>query len=409
MSTELKSNANEITTIWNRNFICVMVANTLMCFGHFTVNPHVASYTKFLGASDQLTGFLAGMFFGVAFAIRPISGPMVTKMDKRTLLLLTFLCGFVAMLGYAIFDSVAAFAAFRFLNGVQYSFLGTVIMTLASDNLPREKMASGMGIYTIGAAMATAVSPSIGGALLNIGVSIRDEKLGFNIIFLYSAVMLLLAMIPAVILRPDKKSKEDVASTGAWYKNIITVHAIPFAIVLLMIQMAYSLYNTYMIEFGKEQGIASISVFFTVLAVALAVSRPMSGILTDRLGAHKVIFPGMVIFALSFIIVGSGSALWMVLVGAALAALGFGASQAPLIAMSMQTVEPLKRGVASNTIYMGIDLGLFFGPLFGGFVYSAFNYATMYRTAVVPIGLSIIGFAITLPIYRKRQAELENR
>ena len=399
---------NEVTTIWNKNFICIMIANALMCFGHFTVNPHVASYTKYLGASDQLTGFLAGMFFGIAFAIRPISGPMVTKMDKRLLLLLTFLCGFIAILGYALFPSITAFAIFRFLNGVEYSFLGTIVMTLASDSLPREKMASGMGIYTIGAAVATAVSPSIGGALLSFGKGLKDEGFGFTILFLYSAATLLLAMIPAAMLKSDKKSKEDVEGTGAWYKNIITIHAIPIGIVLLMIQAAYSLYNTYIIEFGKEQGIIGISVFFTVLAAALAVSRPMSGVLTDKLGVQKVIFPGMVIFGLSFLIVGSGTALWVILVGAALAAIGFGSTQAPLIAMSMQTVEPLKRGVASNTIYMGIDLGLFLGPLFGGFVYVQLNYASMYKTAVVPVVLSIIGFSISLPLYKKRRAALES-
>ena len=408
MRVESPSVKKEITTIWNKNFICVIIVNTLQCFGHFAVNPLVASYTNYLGTTAQMTGFLAGMFFGVAFAIRPISGPMITKLDKRMLLILTFVCGCVANLGYAAFESVGAFAVFRFLNGVEYSFLGTLIMTLASDNLPLEKMASGIGIYTIGAAVATAVAPTIGSELLVFGTVLRGEGFGFSIVFLFSAAMLAMAIVPSVLLSTDRKTKEEAAGTGAWYKNILTVHTIPITIVILTIQMSYSLFSTYIIEYGKEQGIAGISVFFTVLALSLIISRPLSGVLTDKFGAAKVIIPGLVMFAVSFIIVGNSSSLWVALVGAAIAAFGFGMSQPPLVAMGMQTVAPSRRGVASNTIYLGIDLGFFLGPFLGGFVHSRFSYSTMYMSAVVPIGLGLVGLIVTLPMYnRLKQSGIE--
>ena len=407
MPLDKPSTSQKVTTMWNKNFICVMVATTLMCFGHFTGNPLVASYTIYMGASETMTGFLAGMFFGVAFAIRPISGPMITKLDKRMLLILTFICGCIANLGYALFQNIAAFAVFRFIHGLEYSFLGTLIMTLASDNLPLEKMASGMGLYSIGSAMGQAVAPAIGTALVDLGTNIRDEGFGYTLLFLFSAAALALAIIPAVIMSPDKKTKEETAGTGAWYKNILTVHAIPIAFVILLVQTSYSLYNTYIVEFSKEQGIVGISVFFTVLAIVLVVSRPVSGVLTDKLSVQAVIIPGLVILALSFIVVGSGAKLWVLLVGAALAAIGFGSTQPPLIAMSMKIVEPIKRGVASNTIYMGIDLGLFIGPVFGSFVYERLNYASMYKTAVIPLGLALIGFLISLPLYKKRLADMK--
>ena len=407
MQSEQNSPRQEITTIWNKNFICVMVLTTLMSFGHFTGNPFVASYTKYMGASDQMTGFLAGMFFGVAFAIRPISGPMITKLDKRMLLIFTFICGCVANLGYALVDNIAAFAVFRFINGLEYSFLGTLVMTLASDNLPPEKMASGMGLYSVGSAIGMAIAPMIGSALLELGKNIRDEGFGFTLIFLFGAANLALAVIPAAILSHDKKTKEETAGAGVWYKNILTVHALPITAVILLIQTSFSLYNTYMVEFGKEQGIAGVSLFFLVYALMLAVSRPISGVLTDKVGPPKVIFPGMVVLALSFLVIGSSTALWMILAGAVMAAIGFGSSQAPLTAMSMLTVEPIKRGVVSNTLYLGIDFGLFIGPSLGAFVYGKMNYAAMYKTAVAPIGLSIIAFIAALSIYNRRRAELD--
>ena len=407
MAAKQTTAPHEITTMWNKNFIIVMITTTLMTFGHFTINPFIASYTKYLGTTDQLTGFLAGMFFGVAFAFRPVSGPLITRLDKRILLMLTLLCGSVASLGYALFENVAAFAFFRFLHGLEYSFLGTLVMTLASDNLPIEKMASGMGIYTIGSAVGMSVSPLIGEALIKLGTGIRDEGMGFTVLFLFSSAVLALAIIPVSFLYIEKKTKKELAGIGAWYKNIIAINALPLAAVILLIQTAYSLYNIYMIEFGKEQGIANITVFYTVLAITLAISRPLSGMLTDGFGVKKVIIPGMVVFMLSFLVVGSGAALWMVLIGAVLAAIGFGSSQPPIIAMSMKSVHPLKRAVASNTVYMGIDLGLFFGPLYGGFIVDRFNYSTLYKTAIAPVVLGLVLFALFLPSYKRRLIELE--
>ena len=408
MANNRPAGPQEITTIWNKNFICVMVLNTLMCFGHFASHPLVASYTKYLGTSEEITGLLAGIFYGIAFAMRPITGPMMTKLDKRMLMILTFICGCIANIGYALFENITAFTIFRVLHGLQFGFQGSLVMTLASDNLPLERMTTGMGLYSIGTAVATAIAPTIGTALLAFGTRAREEGFGFFLVFIFAAVSLALSVIPAALLSPDKKTKEEAASTGAWYKNIITVHALPAAALIFLTQGVYSLYTVYIIEFGISRGIGNISIFFLVFATVLAVSRPLSGVLTDRLGIKKIIIPGLVIFALSLVTVSFSNTLWMVLIGAALAALGFGSTHPQITTMGLQTVRPIKRGVASNTLYMGIDLGLFLGPLLGGVAIANYDYITMYRFALIPLALALVAFLAAYPLFRRRRAELES-
>jgi MFS family permease len=150
----------------------------MLCLAHFAVNPLVASYAKYLGAGTQLMGFLTGMFFGVALAIRPVSGPMITKVDKRKLIIAVFALGAIANLGYASFQTIPLFVAFRFVNGVQYSFVGSLIMTLAGDNLPPEKLASGMGVYGIGGAVGTAVAPAVAIKLVDFGTKLGGDRTG---------------------------------------------------------------------------------------------------------------------------------------------------------------------------------------------------------------------------------------
>jgi MFS family permease len=395
-------------TVWNRNFICAITANLLFVMAHWSVNTLVATYATYMGAAPVVMGLLTGMFFAVSLALRPVSGPMITKIDKRKLMIVAYVLGGVVNLGYAFFHSIPFFIFFRFLNGVQYSFVGSLIMTVTGDSLPKEKMASGMGIYGIGGAIGTALGPSFSIALLNWGTALKNEDFGFTLVFLIAAVMQLLAVIPSVVLHPDTKTKEDIASTGAWYKNIVSVHAIPTTVVMFLVLTTYALFSSYIVNLSKEQGIGSISLFFTFLAVFLVVFRPLSGWLTDRLGVAKVVIPGMIIYAASFIIVGSSKSLEMILVGAVIAAMGVGSTQPAIQAMCMQSESPLKRSVASNTIYIGMDLGLFAGPLLGSIVFEqSGSYAFMFRTAVIPVVLALICFIVILPIYRKRLRALE--
>jgi MFS family permease len=394
------------TTIWNRNFICVFIANAMLSLSHSSINTLVSTYATYLGAGAVLMGFLTGMFFGVSLAMRPISGPLSTKLNNRTLMIFVFILGGFVNLGYALFEHLTMFVFFRFFHGLQYSIVGSLIMTVAGDSLPREKMASGMGIYSVGGAVAFAFGPTVGIEILKFGTNIRDTGFGFQLVFLFSAIALFLAVIPSVLLTKDKKSKEDIASTGAWYKNIISPHTVPTAIVMTLLCIAFALYNAYLYPFAAKEGIAGISTFFTVVALVIVAARPLSGKLTDKYGIYKIMIPCLIIFGLSFLIVGTSKSLIPILAGGVLAAIGYGASQPALQAMAIQTETSLKRGVASNTLYAGIDLGYFVGPFIGSVVYMFFGYRVMLISAVVPIALSIVLFILFWPKYVRRLNDL---
>ncbi len=395
-------------TIWNHNFICILMTSFMLGIAHFSVNPLVASYALHLGASAYVMGLISGLFFAVALAMRPVSGPVLTIFDKRKLMILVFTIGGVVNIGYAIFDSISAFIIFRLIHGLQYALVGSLTMTLAGESLPREKLASGMGIYGLSGSLSMAVAPSIGLYVLHFGTNLKDESFGFTCVFLFTMIILFLGIIPAYCLKPDKKTKEEILSTGAWYKNIASVHTIPIAIVMFFIFICWSLYNVYIVEYAKELGITGISAFFTVLAIVLMIIRPFSGWITDRLGLAKVLPPALILFAASFIIIGTGKTIGQLLFGGVIAAIGFGSFQPALYSMCILSETPLKRSVASNTLYIGIDLGLFTGPLFGSVVYEMYNYSAMFKTGAFIAIMALIVFMLLLPAYYRRRRVLES-
>jgi MFS family permease len=401
------SKAKSTVSIWSRNFICILLTSFMLGIAHFSVNPLVASYAIHLGASALIMGILTGLFFGVALSMRPVAGPVITKFDKRKLMIMVFAIGGLVNIGYALFHNIPAFIVFRFLHGVQYSLVGSLTMTLAGDSLPKEKMASGMGIYGLCGSIGMAIGPTIGINLLHFGTYLKNESFGFTCVFLFAMVSSFVGVIPSTILLPDKKTKQDILSTGAWYKNIASVHAIPMSILMFLIFVGWSLYNVYIVEFAKELEISGIGSFYTVLAMVLMITRPASGWLTDRFGLARILPPALVLFAVSFLIVGFGKSIGTMLAGAAIAALGFGSFQPALFSMCILSETALKRSVASNTLYIGIDLGLFLGPIMGSMVYEMYNYSIMFKTASLMILIALIVFVLLLPAYHRRRRVLE--
>ncbi|MFC1840763.1 MFS transporter [Thermodesulfobacteriota bacterium] len=394
-------------TIWNRNFICILLTAFMLSVSHFSINPLVASYAIHLGASAYIMGLLTGLFFAVALSMRPVAGPVITKYDKRKLMILVFLIGGVANIGYALFHSISAFILFRVIHGLQFALVGSLTMTLAGDSLPKAKMASGMGIYGLSGSIGMAIAPTIGITLLNFGTNLKSAGFGFTCVFLFAMIICFLGVIPGYILLPDKKTKEDISNTGAWYKNIASVHAVPMSVVMFFNFIGWSLYNVYIVEFAKTLEITGISSFYTVLALVLLVTRPASGWLTDRFGLARIMFPALIIFAASFIVIGYSKTIGTMLAGAAIAAVGFGSFQPAFYSMCILSETPLKRSVASNTLYIGIDVGLFIGPILGSIVYKKYNYPIMFMSGSLMILLALIVFILMLPSYYRRRVVLE--
>jgi MFS family permease len=398
------------TKVFNRNFIFVMICNFGLCLGHFSVYPLAEGYAKLLDAGSALAGFLAGMFYMIALALRPVSGPIITKIDKRLLLIVIFGLGVVTNIAYALFPTLGAFAAFRVLHGIQYGFVGPVIMTLASDHTPPDKMASGLGFYGVGGAIGQSIAPMIAMELLNYGKTARTELFGYKLVFLFAALIFALSAVAACFLPKDRKTKQETKSLGTWYKNIASRHAAGVSVVTSLLIMGYALYNTFFVKFSQTEWPDSsrASVFFTVMALVLLISRPLSGFLNKTFGFKKVLLPAIIVFGTSFFIVATSRSLIHACIGAAIAALGYGCCQPSLQAMAVLTLPPLQRGVASNTLYIGMDIGLALAPTIGGLLLVFMPYSKMYYFGAVPVVLAFVILIFVFPSFYKRRAEIES-
>ena len=372
-----------------------------MSLAQFSVNTYVSTYMKFLGTTAIITGLIAGLFYGVAFVLRPFSGPAITIFNKKRLMIIVYAFAALINLGYAFFPSVSMFVIMRTLHGVQLAFYGSLALTVASESLPDKKMATGLGIYGLSGIFARAFGPGIASYAKNLGELHQGAGGGFTAIFLLAAFFASVSVIPCTLLPNKVISKEERSSLGAWYKNIVAKEALVPSAVMMLISMTSVLLNTYLIPFSEWRNISGISLYFTVQAAVTVVTRPIIGKMIDKYGPAKIFYPGIMIYLCSYLSIAFASSLTLVLAGAVFAAIGQGATTPALQTMAIKSVPPHKRGVASNTNYFGVDLGNFLGPSISGFILTYFNYSVMFILTAVPLTLAVIIFAMGWNSYNK--------
>ena len=392
-------------TIWNRTFVCALVAQIFFVFSHQFTSPLVSSYATFLGAGATIVGMLSGLYFGIAFAMRPISGPLVTVGNKKILMVVSYTLGLIVNVLYATSGSIPLFVFARIIHGVQYSLVGSLLLTVASGSLPKEKIGSGIGVFGVAGVFGTALGPSIGIVLRSWGDARFGDGGGYRVTFIAAAICCALSLIPTLLIRNQRAlTQEERKALGPWYKNIVAIPALPSAVLMFLYCMSFILFNTFLVPYAAQYGIAGIGTFFTVYAVCTLVSRPISGRLLDRHGPAVLFYPCTAMFVAGLLIVGTANSLPPILAAAAISAVGYGSLQPTIQAMAMTSVPVEKGGVASNTNYFGMDLGYFIGPTLGGLVYAATgSYHTMYRFGIVPVLCGLAVFTVYYFLRKKKQ------
>ena len=395
-------NKGKKVTIWTRGFTCAILANLLLAFSQQTVTPLITTYAKFLGAGAVLTGLMTGLYFAVAVAIRPVSGPVITKIDKRKIMIFTFSLGVATSIGYALCRNIAMFVAIRLIHGIQFAFVGSLSLTIIGDSVPKEKLGMGIGMLGVGMALSSAVGPNMGLGVYNWAAGLWSESAGYTAVFLLSAIIIFLALIPALLMPSYKPDPETLKALGSWYKNIVAKEALIPRLLMLLFTITTTMFPAYILPFSREKGIENIGLYFTVNAIVLLASRPLSGKLIDKIGIGKVYLPSTVLYLAAIAMIGFTDKLWVVLAAGALQALGFGTLNPAVMALTVRCVPPEKRGVASNTVFIGMDSGNFLGPFLGGVAYKYVGYSNMFLLGSIPFILAAVVFFLSWRNMRER-------
>ena len=382
------------TTIWNRMFLSIFFVNMAFNLGQQMSNSLLSLYAKSTGAPADQIGQLMSMFAVTALIFRFVAGPAMSAFERKRLVCMSTLLMTTAYLGFSFSPAIAnalgvsvisVMKCFRLLQGVGNAFGNSCCLTIVADTLPRDKFTTGMGYYALAQVIAQAIGPTI-------GIFLRD-LVGYNRVYIIFAGVMLVATAATLQIRTAPQKRLPFRLN---LDNMIAKECLVPATVTLLVAMGFTSINAFMLVYAEERGITGASLFFTVYALTMLVTRPLVGRLTDRYGFVKVAVPSVLMTALSLNLIGASVNLYMLLLAAFVNAFGYGA---------VQPMPPERRGSASSTNYIFMDIATIIGPTLCGFVARLFGYTPLMWLAVsAPIVLG----AIFILLFRRKIHRIED-
>src|SRR5690606_32691694 len=181
-----------------------------------------------------------------------------------------------------------------------------------ADIVPASRRGEGMGWHGLSMTLAMAVGPVLGVWLL--------EGYAFKGMFAASAGLAVVALL-AMSLPPLPFQRATERKRFELYEPT----TLPVSVAVVFLAFAYGAVTTFVPLFAVTIDV-NPGIYFLVYALALAVSRPLSGTLSDRLGEAAVIVPGTALTAIALAVLGSARGLGGVVAAAVLYGIGFGSA-----------------------------------------------------------------------------------
>ncbi|MBN8207745.1 MFS transporter [Bacillus sp. NTK071] len=378
--------------IWTRDFIFICISNFFIFAGFQMTLPTLPLFVNELGGSDQLIGFVVGIFTLSALLIRPWSGHVLESLGRRVVFLIGLLVFVISVGSYAFTGSLILLFLMRIVQGLGWGMSTTAVGTIATDLIPQKRRGEGMGYFGLAGNLAMAFGPALG--LLIIAV------FDFTSMFLIAAAAGFISFVIAAFIRykpanktPVQKKKWDVFEKSALMPSLL----------LFFITMVFGGIATFLPLYAEQLGIDGIEWYFVVFALSLMAVRAFAGRIYDRKG-HKAIFlPGALLILAAMIDLTLLSNQFMLLLAAFLFGVGFGSVQPALQAWAVNEAPLNRKGMANATFFSAFDLGVGLGAMFFGLIASKFGYADIYLTA----GVSVIISMIIYVIYLKRSSTVQ--
>lgn len=184
---------------------------------------------------------------------------------------------------------------------------------------------------------------------------------------LASALVLL-----AVFIQIERRSAAPMLDLSLFRTPLFSTSAISAVLNYICVYSITFLLPFYLIQ-GQGLDPAHAGLLLTVQPVIMAISAPVSGALSDRIGSRLPGMLGMGMLGLGLFLLSrlaAGSETWLVVVGLAAAGLGTGTFIAPNTSALMGAAPRARQGIASGVMAAARNFGMVLGIGLAGAIFT---------------------------------------
>ena len=349
------------------SFCYILAANFLLYFAFYLILPILPFYLEeeFM-VGKSMIGFVLSCYTLAALCIRPFAGYFLDTFARRPLYLVAYFIFAAIFAGYMFATVLTLFIALRVVHGLAFGMVTVAGNTILIDILPSSRRGEGVGYYGLANNIAMSFGPMIG--------LFMHESVTYDVIFLCALLSCGLGILMAYMVKTPYKPpvKREPISLDRFFLVKGTLAGIS----LLLLSIPYGMTTTYVAMYADEIGIdVNSGLYFTFMAIGLAVSRLFSGRQVDKGRVTLVISLGMYLAAISFFLLAALKSLmaWnhvftsYLYIGIALSqGVAFGTMFPAFNTLFVNLAHHNQRGTATSTYLTSWDVGIGIGLMVGG-------------------------------------------
>jgi MFS family permease len=341
------------------------------------------------------TTFASGLFLGIltyASAISaPLTGALVDRAGAREILIVASVAITGFSIAYAVIPDYRLMLALVAVHGIFWSGLLTGSGAYMTNILPEQRRAEGLAYWGLSTIAAIAVAPTIGFWVFRFGWRVLClEAAALNVVM--AGIAWRLPALPRHV-HPEQK-------TG----RLIQWRVLVLSFTLFLYSFGYGGVTSFTALYADANGVHPKGIFLTTLALAILVTRPMSGRLGDRFGYRRILLPSLVIVAIGLSILIFGGTKKHLVTSAIVYGAGFGTAYPVFVSYVLRHVGATRRGAAFGAILACFDTGIGTGSTMMGWMIGRFGYSTAFAVATALSTLSVPYFLIADPVLRRKMA-----
>ncbi|GAB2488474.1 MFS transporter [Luteococcus sediminum] len=369
--------------LWTRLFTSLTVANFGVAMIFYMLTSTLSGWAlDELGASQTQAGLVGTAWFIGAMVARLVAGRMATTLGERIVVVGSTLAMLLGTLVYPWVGSVAVLLVLRFLHGIGFGIAATALTGTALSRVPIERRGEGSGWFSLGLALATGIGPFVGAQL--------QKGSGQQSVFLAAIACGLVSVVSSLLvargMSPRERRRERERLT---LSDFVEPGVLPVALTVAVCAMPFGAILTLLSPYARSVGLGEAGGwYFLVYALVIAISRPVAGMLQDRVGDTTVLLPMMIAMVAGVLLTALATSGALLLAGGALLGLGYGTLVPSGQTVALNLVGSARASLGVSSYFLLVDAGTGIGP----FVLGALVEPMGYRGALlVGAGCAVAG------------------
>ncbi|WP_199425976.1 MFS transporter [Thermaerobacillus caldiproteolyticus] len=375
---------NGSSKLWTAQFVAIILMAFLFFCCLQLLTAGFPAFVSHVNHNPAQAGMMTTAFMISAIITRPFVGGIIHKANikKVNIASLIFLAVTIALSYHQ--KSVSLLLFLRILHGIAFGIVSTIISTMATTVIPVRRLGEGIGYYGMATSVGTSLAPMFALSLI--------QFFSFNALLLLAVLLVIVTLLLNIFIRSPHSNRMRTKEVS-FIEYAFDKKAFSPCLLASFFTITLGGVVSFLGELGKEVQLGgSVSLFFLIIAVTMAIVRPLSGRIFDSKGHKVILYPAIVSGIIGLCLLAATQDIWTLLLAGVFYGIAYGTITPTLQALAVSFVSKEKQGTANAMFFSFMDLGMAIGSISLGVLASYTGYRLMYGYSIVCLVVLLVTY-----------------